>query len=76
MTKTKNETQRDRLNSLQGEVFSLCKQLEAFGFLLERQGSECEGAVELQGLGLALTEMSERLNEVWRGLDVAEFPDR
>lgn len=74
MKRTKQETQRERLGQLQGEVYTIWKQLEAFGFLLELQGRECEGAVELEGLGLALNETSERLCDVWKGLDVTELP--
>ena len=74
MKPKKSESRSDRLGRFQSEVFAAWKQLEAFGFLLERQGDACEGTPELQGLGLGLTEMSERLYEVWKGLDVAEFP--
>lgn len=74
MSAKKSASRRDRLAHLQGEVFAAWKQLEAFGFFLERQGDACEGTPELEGLGVVLTELSERLREVWRGLDVAEFP--
>ncbi len=74
MKRTKNESRSARLSRLQGEVFSLWKQIEALGYLLDRQGDAAEGTPELQGLGVGLSELSKRLYEVWRGLDVAEFP--
>lgn len=74
MSRRKPEGRLDRISHLQAEVFAAWKQLAAIGFLLDRQADACEGTPELQGLGLALTEMSERLYEVWKGLDVAEFP--
>ena len=74
MKHTKNESRSARLSRLQGEVFSLWKQIEALGYLLDRQGDAAEGTPELQGLGVGLSELSKRLNEVWRDLDVADFP--
>ena len=74
MKRVKNESRSDRLSRLQGEVFSLWKQLEALGYLLDRQGDASEGTPELQGLGVALSELSGRLYSVWRNLDIAEFP--
>ena len=75
MKSTKNETKSTRLSRLQGEVFSLWRQLEALGYLLDRQGDAVEGTPELQGLGVALGELSERLESVWRDLDLADFPE-
>lgn len=74
MNRTKGEYASERISRLQGEVFSIWKQLGAFAFLLDRQAEAAEGIPELQGLGVSLRELSERLNSVWQDLDLATFP--
>lgn len=74
MKTKKIESRHDRISRLQGEVFSLWRQLEALGYLLDRQAEAAEGTPELQGLGVTLDELSKRLHRVWKDLDLAEFP--
>ena len=70
MRRQKKHTRAEYLSQLQGEVFLIWRQLEALGFLLDRQGDAVEGVPELQGLGLGLGELAIRLEKVWRDLDI------
>jgi len=67
------EEQHESLATAQSDVFRVWQKLEAFGILLERQGVEHEGFVELHGLGLELQDLGEQLQETWRTLDTVNF---
>jgi hypothetical protein len=45
------------------------QKLQSLGTLLERQGDEREGFIELTGLGLILTELGQELEQVFHALD-------
>ncbi|MBS1960863.1 MAG: hypothetical protein JST04_01500 [Bdellovibrionales bacterium] len=47
----------------------MSRKLHALGALLERQGAEHEGFTELAGLGIVLSELSERLEGMSVDLD-------
>lgn len=71
-----NEKMREAISEAMGTLWRVASQLEAFGFLLERQGAEHEGPIELQGLGLALTDLSQKLDQMTRSLDRATLHRR
>lgn len=56
-------------SEVQVGLHSVAHQLQSFGRLLERQGAEEEGDVELRGLGIALTGLSREVFALWSKLD-------
>jgi hypothetical protein len=70
MTPLKDETQ-ERLSRLHQRTYRMSAKLLAWAFLLERQ-SECEGLIELEGLGVSLRQYGQQLRKVSYSIDQIE----
>lgn len=64
------EKLQDRLSKHQSTAYVISRKLESWGILLERQGRECQGFPELEGLGIELSAFGRRLDRIAHSLDM------
>lgn len=77
-TENKNLPLNSEHNSLaacQGEAFRAGRKLQAWGVLLQRQSEDGEGFAELEGLGMALSDLGGELETLAHQLDSIHFKD-
>ena len=65
---------QNRLGMCQHEVLRAASKLQSWGLLLQRQSNE--GFTELEGLGLALSDLGSQLETVAHQLDSVHFQSR